>query len=160
MEKRPTSKHLIRFPDCDPFGHLNNARFIDYMVNAREDHVREEYDLYVYKEALQNGKGWVTGTNKIAYLREAKLMQIVTIRSHVIELSSKYLKVEIIMMDEAEEQIKAVLWATFVHMDLKTGRSTEHNEKIAELLDKVLDPIIHRTFDERVAFIKNGGKLF
>lgn len=160
MEKRPTSKHLIRFPDCDPFGHLNNARFIDYMVNAREDHVREEYNLHVYQDALKNGKGWVTGTNKIAYLREAKLMQTVTITSHVIEFSSKYLQVEIVMLDEAAEQIKAVLWATFVHLDLKTGRSTEHDQKIAELLDNVLDPIVHRNFDERVAFIKDGGKLF
>ena len=31
---------MTRFSDCDPFGHLNNARYIDYFINAREDHLR------------------------------------------------------------------------------------------------------------------------
>ncbi len=29
------SKVLIRFSDCDPFNHLNNARYIDYFINAQ-----------------------------------------------------------------------------------------------------------------------------
>lgn len=28
---------VARFQDCDPFSHLNNARYIDYFLNARED---------------------------------------------------------------------------------------------------------------------------
>ena len=29
----------VRFQDCDPFGHLNNARYIDYFLNARQDQI-------------------------------------------------------------------------------------------------------------------------
>ncbi len=31
------SKTKIRFQDCDPFNHLNNAAYINYLINARED---------------------------------------------------------------------------------------------------------------------------
>ncbi len=35
FNKEPETQIVIRFQDCDPFGHLNNARYIDYFVNAR-----------------------------------------------------------------------------------------------------------------------------
>jgi len=31
------STYQVRFQDSDPFRHLNNARYLDYFVNARED---------------------------------------------------------------------------------------------------------------------------
>ena len=41
------SSHLIRFPDCDPFNHLNNARYLDYFINAREDQVWDAYGINI-----------------------------------------------------------------------------------------------------------------
>ncbi|MGB0837938.1 MAG: acyl-CoA thioesterase, partial [Flavobacteriaceae bacterium] len=38
----------IRFQDCDPFNHLNNGKYIDYFVNAREDHLLEFYNLNLF----------------------------------------------------------------------------------------------------------------
>ncbi|WP_192348725.1 hypothetical protein [Algoriphagus sp. Y33] len=35
VEKIPESNSVIRFQDYDPFNHLNNARYIDYFINAR-----------------------------------------------------------------------------------------------------------------------------
>ena len=35
LEKNPESKVVVRFPDCDPFNHLHNSRYIDYYLNAR-----------------------------------------------------------------------------------------------------------------------------
>ncbi len=32
-----TSQAIIRFQDCDPYAHLNNGRYLDYFMNARED---------------------------------------------------------------------------------------------------------------------------
>ncbi len=45
MNKTPHSLYTIRFTDCDPFGHLNNGRYIDYLLNAREDHLKTEYGV-------------------------------------------------------------------------------------------------------------------
>ena len=42
----------IRFQDCDPFGHLNNAQYLDYFMNAREDHLLANYafDIFAWTE--------------------------------------------------------------------------------------------------------------
>ena len=56
--KEPTSSVIIRFQDCDPFGHLNNARYLDYFINAREDHLAEYYDLDIYERQKQLNINW------------------------------------------------------------------------------------------------------
>jgi acyl-CoA thioester hydrolase len=43
MEKTPISFYTVRFNDCDPLGHLNNSKYIDYFLNAREDHLKEHF---------------------------------------------------------------------------------------------------------------------
>ena len=45
LEKTIESKVKIRFPDCDPFNHLNNSKYIDYIINAREDHLLIENSI-------------------------------------------------------------------------------------------------------------------
>ena len=52
MEKSPKileSKTLIRFQHCDPFNHLNNSEYLNYMVNAREDQLIKHYGIDIYK---------------------------------------------------------------------------------------------------------------
>ncbi|WP_074407621.1 MULTISPECIES: thioesterase family protein [Aquimarina] len=51
ITKTPESRAIIRFPDCDPFNHLNNSRYIDYFINAREDHLVNNHDFDVYRYA-------------------------------------------------------------------------------------------------------------
>ncbi|HKP96885.1 MAG TPA: thioesterase family protein [Fibrobacteria bacterium] len=48
-ERETESIVTVRFQDCDPFGHLNNARYIDYFTNAREDQLIRYYDFDIYK---------------------------------------------------------------------------------------------------------------
>ncbi|MDA8650906.1 thioesterase, partial [Flavobacteriaceae bacterium] len=42
------SKAIVRFQDCDPFNHLNNAAYLNYLVNAREDQLMEAYGINIY----------------------------------------------------------------------------------------------------------------
>ena len=41
----PETTHRVHFQDCDMLGQLNNARFLDYFLNAREDHTTAHYSL-------------------------------------------------------------------------------------------------------------------
>ena len=43
--KQTTSKSRIRFQDCDPLQHLNNAKYFDYYFNARDDQVPKLYNV-------------------------------------------------------------------------------------------------------------------
>ena len=77
MKKLPyklESNVKIRFQDCDPFNHLNNAAYINYLINAREDQILEHYKIDIYKMARTTGKSWVVGSNQIAYINPAFLM--------------------------------------------------------------------------------------
>ena len=89
MEKLLTSTIKIRFQDCDPFNHLNNAKYIDYFINTREDQVKDHYDLDIFKMMEAEKKGWVIGLNQIAYFIPASTMETVKIQSSLFHFSEK-----------------------------------------------------------------------
>ena len=89
-----TSHTKIRFQDCDPFQYLNNARFIDYFLNARGDQILEHYDIDIYGS---QGFSWLVGSNQIAYFKPAMLNEKVYIETQIIQFSFRNIKVEMRM---------------------------------------------------------------
>ena len=150
------SKTLIRFPDCDPFNHLNNARYIDYFINAREDHIMANLQLNIYHYAAQNGLGWVVSKNQIAYLKPAFLMETVVIDSTLLRLGEREVFVEMKMWNEKRDKLKSVLWSNFVHINMKTQRPENHSNELMEMFrpfeNALASPI---SFDERVEQLRS-----
>ena len=128
--QKPESTYLIRFSDCDPFNHLNNAKYIDYFLNAREDHLSEYYDFKVHEYAKTTGKSWVVAQNQIVYLSPAILMEKVMIQTQIIEWNTSDILVEMNMWDENKNKLKALLWTRFVHIDLNEQKRTKHAEEL------------------------------
>ena len=124
MEKTPVSSYIIRFNDCDPLGHLNNSKYIDYFLNAREDHLRTYYDIDL-KEWAQRGEMFVVSQHEIRYLRPVVYNDRVDIQSSLIGWGDTWLIVEMLMMDEAQ-QPKAILWTRFTRINGRTGKSQTH----------------------------------
>src|SRR5512147_1061 len=117
-----SSTSIIRFQDCDPYAHLNNGRYLDYFMNAREDQLWKTYDFNIYEYSRTTGLGWVVTQNQIAYIRPALLMEEVIIESQLIESKGKFIKVEMRMFD-AERKLKSLLWAQFIHVDIRQAKS-------------------------------------
>jgi YbgC/YbaW family acyl-CoA thioester hydrolase len=136
MNKTPHSIYTIRFTDCDPFGHLNNARYIDYFLNGRDDHLKDAYDLDL-THFYQQGVGWLTTGHEISYLRPADYNERVFIQSSVIHVGTGSLVVEMMMMDEKRTHIKAFMWSTFVHVNVKTGKKENHSDQFMEFARSV-----------------------
>jgi YbgC/YbaW family acyl-CoA thioester hydrolase len=153
MDKTFESLALIRFPDCDPFNHLNNARYLDYFINAREDHLMRGMDFNIYQVAQEQGISWVVGSHKIAYLRPALLMETVVIDSSLLSLRERDLLVEMRMWNQSKTELKALLWSTFVHVDLRTGKSIRHAEDFTRQFGEFVQPLpdSSMTFEDRVA---------
>jgi len=156
LNKILTSKIKVRFQDCDPFNHLNNSKYLDYFVNAREDQLIEEYDFDYYKIAHTQRVGWVTGSNQIIYLKAADTNETVTIESQIIKVTSLSTLVEFRMYNEAKTQLKSVMWSKFIHIDMNTMRSKQHSEKFMKLFESICLPIEENLFDERVKVIIKG----
>lgn len=149
------SKVLIRFPDCDPFNHLNNARYLDYFINAREDHLWEHYQFNVYHYAKEHGKSWVVGSNQIVYLKPAILMETVLIQSTLLQLREKDILVEMMMWNKDKTQLKAVLWSSFVHFNLATQKSEVHSDELMTYFRQFEQPLQSPvTFEERIQQLK------
>jgi acyl-CoA thioester hydrolase len=134
----PSSLDKIRFTDCDPFGHLNNSRYLDYIINARENHLLEFYELSL-DEYYKKGIAWVVAGHEIAYLRPARFNEIICIQTSLISATDNALQVEGIMFDEYKKSIKAVLWTKFTCIDLKTGKKQNHNSELMEFAERVLN---------------------
>jgi acyl-CoA thioester hydrolase len=148
-------KSIIRFPDCDPFNHLNNARYIDYFINAREDHIMANLNFNIYHFAAQHGLSWVVSKNQIAYLKPAFLMETVIIDSTLLKLGEKDVFVEMKMWNERKHKLKSVLWSNFVHINMKTQRPEKHSEELMEMFRPFENPLPSLiSFDERIEQLK------
>jgi YbgC/YbaW family acyl-CoA thioester hydrolase len=157
LSKTWESKALIRFPDCDPFNHLNNARYIDYFINAREDHIIANLNFNIYQYAAENGFGWVVSKNQIAYLRPAFLMETVVIDSSLLRLREREVFVEMKMWNERKDKIKSVFWSNFVHINMKTQKPENHSKHLMELFKPYENPFPEPlSFDERVEQLKSS----
>ncbi len=148
------SKTTIRFQDCDPFNHLNNASYFNYMINAREDQILDHYNLAIYKHGQKTGKSWVVSSHQISYLKPAKLMELVTIESQLIQFSPKHLLVEIRMYNELKTALKAVLWSSFVYFNIAKSCSDVHPNNLMELFEEVILPVPESSFDDRVKSLR------
>lgn len=149
-----TTKRKVRFQDCDPFNHLNNSKYIDYFINAREDQLLDHYDLDIFEISKINGKAWVVVDHKIAYLSAAHAMEEILIESQLIHFSDKSIVIEMKMYDEKKFHLKSIIWTTFVLVDMKTKRPAKHDEDFMKLFAEVYVNIHEADFNRRVKTLK------
>ncbi len=140
----PCTRYVIRFGDCDPFGHLNNARYLDYLVSAREDHLREFYQLSL-QQFLEQGFGWVIGQHEIVYLKPARYYEPVWIRTSLIAYSDRFLQVEALMLDEEQRQVKALLWTKYHYVSTTIGHKATHPPEFMAFVEKLHNPNVDPT---------------
>lgn len=138
------SSYKVRFNDCDPLGHLNNSSYIDYLLNAREDHLAEFYQVSLPAFHRQ-GLAWVVRSHEIQYIRPAFYNETVTVVSRLLELTEGHLLVEMLMYDEQRQSPKAVLWTNFTCVDPQTGKRKTHPPAFMDLAGTMA---IHPEFRE------------
>jgi acyl-CoA thioester hydrolase len=155
FNKLPESKMKIRFHDCDPFNHLNNSKYIDYLVTARTDQLLDHYNVDIYKLAREKSIGWVTAQTQISYIVPAFPEEEVTIQTQLIDFKEKSLLFEALMWDSNKTVLKAVMWTKLVHFNLQTQKSQSHSETLMQLFAEVVNPIVADAgFEKRVAGLR------
>jgi thioesterase-3 len=158
MKKILSSTRKVRFQDCDPFNHLNNAKYLDYFINAREDQLLDDYGLDVFGMMGSQKLSWVVSSQQIGYFRPATAMESIGIETQLISFDSRNLVVEMRMYDESKTRLKALLWTRFSHFNLALQRSAEHSEELTELFREVLLPVEQSDFEARRAYISQQKK--
>ncbi|WP_026999577.1 acyl-CoA thioesterase [Eisenibacter elegans] len=157
LSEYPESTAIIRFQDCDPLGHLNNAKYFDYFFNSREDLVPEKYGVNPVTFFKKYQSGWVIYNHQISYLRSALPGERVAIRSGIIFYDHDTVVTEYLMTDLSRQQLMAVLWATSKFIDGKTGKKSTHPEEVVAFLERAYIPgaDYHPTkFQDRIRVVK------
>lgn len=158
MNKEISTTVKIRFSDCDPIGHLNNVKYIEYMLNAREDHVESFYGFTYEEYTRQTGCTWITIQNEIAYLKEVRYNAKVQISSKTIEVGDRISKVEIVMKSEDGKTIHSVLWITVIYFNMKTRTSEIHPPETRAKFEKFLVNIEQKDFQSRISYFRKQNK--
>ena len=160
-ETQTKSRTIIRFQDCDPLQHLNNAKYFDYFFNAREDQVPKLYGVELRDLISKFGAIWVVYNHHIAYLRSAMLGEWVSIRTRLIWYNEDTLVIEYIMLDEQESHLKTVLWTTLKYVSMETSKTAKHADELTEYLEIIRHKGVdyrQDSFDKRVNEIKEEIK--
>lgn len=149
------SNMKIRFHDCDPFNHLNNSRYIDYIMTARGDQILDNYHIDIYKLAREKGIGWVTAQTQIAYFAPATVMEEVVIQTRLLAFSDRSLSVEACMLNQDKSTIKTLMWVKLVHINILNGKPIAHPPDLIQIFEQVVMPLpIESNFEERAKVIK------
>ena len=160
LKKELESEAFIAFGDCDPFRHLNNARYIDYFLTAREQQLIEYYQFSLADWGAK-GKGWFVTQNLVAYLKPARYAETVVMISRILLFNDYDLHLEMIMLDKKRTGLKSLFWSKFSHIDLTTGKKLEHSDDLKELFNSVCyreDDIELQSFDRRAEQLKTRYK--
>lgn len=141
--KETESRVVIRFQDCDPLRHLNNAKYFDYFFNAREDQVPKLYGLEIIDLIRVYKAAWVVYNHNISYVKPAMVGEWVRIMSRLLWYNDNTIVVEYYLTDDSKTQLKTVLWSTMRYVTLEEGKSQNHTGAVVDFLKATalnLDP--------------------
>lgn len=156
QEKRPKSEKIVRFQDCDPLGHLNNAKYIHYIMNAREDNLISYYGENLYEMAKKSNGAWVVAKNEISYIYPALANEYIQIETALIHVEKKSIVKEGIIYDRNRTHIKAVSRVHFSFVNLQ-GRPVSHSEELQKFLESIWDKEAsykESNFNERISILR------
>lgn len=135
------SKAIIRFQDCDPLRHLNNAKYFDYYFNAREDQMMKHYNMTSSDVYQRYRATWVIYNHNISYVRSAMVGEVVCIYSHIIHFDNDTITTEFFMTDAKGQMIKNLLWTTSKFIDVASGKRIPHPEDVQAFLTSIHSPV-------------------
>lgn len=157
-KKETESRMLIRFQDCDPLRHLNNAKYFDYFFNAREDQLPKLYGVEIMDLIKSYEAYWVVYNHHIAYLKPANLGEWVRVNTRLIHFDKNTIVVEYVMTDDYHSHLKTMMWTTFKYVGMNTSRTTNHSDEVSTYLNVMKYPGVEfhpANFDNRVKTVKN-----
>ena len=158
LNKSLESKTRVQYQDCDPFNHLNNSKYIEYIMGARTEQLLDQYSFDVSEFAYKHRLGWVSAQTQISYFYPASWMEVVSIETRLIHFSESSLLVEGLMWDEHKTKLKSLMWAKLVHFTIDTQKSHRHSEELMKFLSEVYSPLAEKiSFEERVKTIRKSN---
>lgn len=126
-----TTTIKVRGYHLDLYGHVNNARYLEFLEEARWSFLESERGLGWWHD---QGLGFVVASLTINYRRPAPLGVVLEIRSEVTRLGGKSAVIHQDVVDRDTGQTVADADVTFVIVALETGKPVALREDLRSAL--------------------------
>jgi len=110
----------VRGYHCDFYGHVNNARYLEFLEEARWAYFEESVDLADWQARHQ---GFVVARIDISFRRPAPEGTVLEILSRMGELGPRFGVIHQLVRDAGTDKTVAEADVTFAVVDTRTGRS-------------------------------------
>jgi len=126
-----TIKIKVRGFHLDMYQHVNNARYLEFLEEARWHYVESKLDL---QEWMKKGLGFVVVNININYRKPASLNQILEIKSEMARISHKSATIRQQIFLEGTTIVIADAEVTFVIVDIHSGNAVALDGEIMDIL--------------------------
>lgn len=126
----------IRGYHLDLYGHVNNARYLEFLEEARWDMLESHLDLGDWKK---RGYAFVVVNININYRHAASLGDIIEIRSALSEIKTKSAKVHQVITLTGTNKPVADADITFVIVDINSNKVVPIEDDIRSLFDAFIE---------------------
>ncbi len=117
----------VRGFHCDLYQHVNNARYLEFLEEARWAYVEEVPAL----AALESkGLGFVVSAITIEYKRPVGLGEVVEVRSSLADFAAKRAVMHQEIFNQATGKLIADAHVSFAIIDLQTGRAVPMTDEL------------------------------
>ena len=120
----------VRGYHCDFYGHLNHARYLELLEEARWSYLEDRMNPKDWKE---KNLGIVVAALTINYRRPAPVDIVLDIRSALGELGAKTGIIKQTMTNQATGKLVADAAVTFAVIDTRTGRAVPLEGEVREV---------------------------
>jgi acyl-CoA thioester hydrolase len=136
-----THRIVVRFSDCDPLGHVNNARYLTYLEEARIHLWRRQAGLELRIAAGsggQAGEGFILARTEIDFLSPAHDGDELDVRLTLDAIGRKSMTYGYAIVDVKTGRPVASAKSVVVWYDYAAGRSIPLSDKTKALLSRAV----------------------
>lgn len=157
LQREPSSTKIVSFKDCDAFGLLYNTRYLDYIMDARAEHLMKFYDLDFFRDSQINHETWVVQGHQTAYIEPVRVHEEIIIRTRMFQVGKSSSHIEGLIFSGNGARLKYVQWTKLAYINLNTSAAQPYSPEITEFLDRfraVEDIPEGNDFNERVTQLR------
>ena len=132
MTHRTTIK--VRGYHLDVYGHVNNARYLEFLEDARWELVEEKIDLGAW---LERGLAFTVVNITINYRLAARLGNLLEVKSALARMGDKSATVRQEILFSGTEDVVACAEVTFVVVDTRTGKALPLEGELRDVINSL-----------------------
>jgi len=122
MNRVLTTRERVKFPQADPYGHLNSGEYVSLVMGHRVEALKDQLRCDVGHWARVLKVGYVLRELQVEFVAPAFVGEFLEVASWGVRLETDGFHARFVIVDEGDRAARAFGTMRFVTVDLATGR--------------------------------------